>query len=1159
MSRSKHSRKNRGLRLESLERRRLLAGDFVAEPSPDTPAIVSVMSSNAEGEQSANLVEFARELANSGTIFYGAGWCPACTLQKELFEDGGSLLPFIEVTNPDRSLNSIGTQAGLDTFPTWEFPNGSQLKGVQTIETLSQMSGVPIPTNDSPSFKAINDQAVLIGSPLHVPIDAYSPDGSPLTVTTTVADPSLLEATVVSGNRSLRITVEGFGDMVFELFEQRAPNSTGRVIELAESDFYEGITFHRVIDDFVIQAGDPTGTGASGSTLGDFDDDYHPDLQHNREGVLSFAKAGDDTNNSQFFIGEVPLRYLDFNHGVFGQLVEGFDVRDAISNQSTGTFGRPDIDIVIERMEVFQDIENSVVMLKPTGVGTGETTVTFTVTDADGNSYTETVQVEVKQDTANSQPFLAELPEIVHGNQLQLSSIDVEGDPVLYFATSLTNGASAGVDPVSGLVTVVTTSGFQGTVDVQVGVRPGSGVSGNASSDQDTQVVSFVVDGQTLPSSQLVVDLLDSSDSGRFNDDNVTNQAELVFRVDGATDGATVEIVDLNRDVVIGVGVASDSHVQITTLNIAASGEGTYRLAAREIINGQVGEFSTAIMLVYDTTAPDPVVSTATLNAVPNEVFVADVSNASDDIGLIYSLASSPTGASIDPHSGVIRWIPTTEQEGFNPFELLVADPAGNQRLETFAVVVGDQVISNDLVGVELRLTDLSGQPINSIQQGQSFLVNVVGKDLRAVRDGVFSIYADLFFDESLVRATEIIFDGDFTFVQQGEIEDGLINELGAVTNRVTASMQFESLIAKVRMEAIGVGVAQFTSDPADEVNNEVLLFGSNELVTPNLVDYGGTELVIGSGFSSADEQVSVELGEGETLSIESLDGDDIVTVYVRGDNASAEVKLGVGDDRLRLEFGDHNPTIEADGGDGFDTLEFVGSDHDVTLADFAAGLSNLEAIEFGGSGANRLTISANDVIQVTDAANELVVSFGIDDEFNLVGQWTSEGVALVDGQVRHRFTQSDSTLIVISGLAWQNPRDATDVDGNGETEASDALQIINRLIRLGSGVLPLAGEGSLPDRYYDVSGDGRITAIDALHTINELTRRTALAEGEAFTIRQGTQQESEEFILCGNDFGFGADESAKIQDFSILESTSKKMDQAFGEADGLEDFRRYE
>jgi len=92
--------------------------------------------------------------------------------------------------------------------------------------------------------------------------------------------------------------------------------------------------------------------------------------------MMSFAKSSDDTNNSQFFITEVSTRYLDGNHSVFGQVVEGSAVREAISETSTGAADRPDIDVEMTNVSVFNDTENSIVMLRPTGAGTGHVSVT---------------------------------------------------------------------------------------------------------------------------------------------------------------------------------------------------------------------------------------------------------------------------------------------------------------------------------------------------------------------------------------------------------------------------------------------------------------------------------------------------------------------------------------------------------------------------------------------------------------------------------------------------------------------------------------------------------------------------------------------------------------------------------------------------------------
>ena len=206
-------------------------------------------------------------------------------------------------------------------------------------------------------------------------MDGYDPHGSDLTFTITSSNP-LVTPTLLSDSRSIQFDVEGFGDLVFYLFEQRAPRASERMISLSDLNFYDGIAFHRVIDNFVIQAGDPTGSGSGGSELGDFDDQFDVALQHNRTGLLSMAKTVDDTNDSQFFITEVDpgerpnseaiLRRLDFNHGVFGLLVEGEDVREALSDVPT-TSNRPDIPLVMNSVEIFGDQENAVLNIMRRG------------------------------------------------------------------------------------------------------------------------------------------------------------------------------------------------------------------------------------------------------------------------------------------------------------------------------------------------------------------------------------------------------------------------------------------------------------------------------------------------------------------------------------------------------------------------------------------------------------------------------------------------------------------------------------------------------------------------------------------------------------------------------------------------------------------------
>ncbi|MFN2215712.1 MAG: peptidylprolyl isomerase [Anaerolineales bacterium] len=115
------------------------------------------------------------------------------------------------------------------------------------------------------------------------------------------------------------------GDIVIALFADKVPVTVNNFVFLAREGFYDGTIFHRVINEFMAQGGDPTGTGTGGPGYR-FKDELHPDLVHDKPGVLSMANAGPNTNGSQFFITHVPTRWLDRKHSVFGQVIEGMDV-----------------------------------------------------------------------------------------------------------------------------------------------------------------------------------------------------------------------------------------------------------------------------------------------------------------------------------------------------------------------------------------------------------------------------------------------------------------------------------------------------------------------------------------------------------------------------------------------------------------------------------------------------------------------------------------------------------------------------------------------------------------------------------------------------------------------------------------------------------------
>jgi cyclophilin family peptidyl-prolyl cis-trans isomerase len=125
------------------------------------------------------------------------------------------------------------------------------------------------------------------------------------------------------------------GDIHLQLFADKAPATVNNFIFLAQQGFYDGTIFHRVIADFMVQGGDPTGTGTGGPGYR-FGDEFHPSLRHNKPGILSMANAGPRTNGSQFFITHVPTPWLDNKHTIFGQVTQGMDVVLAIPERDPG-------------------------------------------------------------------------------------------------------------------------------------------------------------------------------------------------------------------------------------------------------------------------------------------------------------------------------------------------------------------------------------------------------------------------------------------------------------------------------------------------------------------------------------------------------------------------------------------------------------------------------------------------------------------------------------------------------------------------------------------------------------------------------------------------------------------------------------------------------
>ena len=152
-------------------------------------------------------------------------------------------------------------------------------------------------------------------------------------------------------NPIVTITMENGDVMKAELYPEIAPNTVNNFISLIQKGFYNGVIFHRVIKNFMLQGGDPDGTGMGGPGY-TIKDEFHKDLRHDSEGILSMANAGPNTGGSQFFITLAATPWLDGHHAVFGKVVKGMDVVREIGHTKTGAQDRPVHDVVINSIKI---------------------------------------------------------------------------------------------------------------------------------------------------------------------------------------------------------------------------------------------------------------------------------------------------------------------------------------------------------------------------------------------------------------------------------------------------------------------------------------------------------------------------------------------------------------------------------------------------------------------------------------------------------------------------------------------------------------------------------------------------------------------------------------------------------------------------------------
>jgi cyclophilin family peptidyl-prolyl cis-trans isomerase len=569
----------------------------------------------------------------------------------------------------------------------------------------------------SVTLPSIASQTVLAGAPLNIPL-AVSGTSESVSYTVSVNNANLT-ATVPTGNSFLKLHVHSAqtsgtidGDLIFELYDDLAPKTVANLKNLINQtpNFYENLSFHRIIKDFMIQGGDPKGDGTGGPNY-KFDDEFDSQLQFTGSGILAMANSGDDTNGSQFFITTEATRWLDFNYNIFGQLVKGADILAALesvpvhkasSSSSDEKPSIPDVAVTITSATIITDNQDGVLRLSALNGTTGTAMVTVTAKDITTNETSvQQFSVTIAADTTNDPPFLNSINPIQTTVNTPVNftipATDVEGDSIYYNATvsPANSNITLTVNHTTGAVTLTPSSSLApGVYSIQI-----TAAASSTSTSYDTQLVPVYIN----PAAPTTITLLAASDSGSSSSDKLTNLDNttgktLQFQVDGVISGATVQLFS-DGTTLIGSAVASGTSVTITTNGTVGLTDGTHAITAKQLLTNKtvsVGNLKTttdltspasaALTITIDTAGPifnfTPIKKASIGYAYNCPVSVSNETANS----VVYKLTSWPTGMTMDPSSGLINWTPPTSQTSPVSVTIEASDKAGNSSTKTFSI-----------------------------------------------------------------------------------------------------------------------------------------------------------------------------------------------------------------------------------------------------------------------------------------------------------------------------------------------------------------------------------------------------------------------------------------------------------------------------------------
>lgn len=429
------------------------------------------------------------------------------------------------------------------------------------IETLEDRTVMTV------TLGSITPVPVLTGKSTYIPVIATDTRGLPLTYSVTSANDNI-NANIITSGRLVVMNVSGkdaagaafTGNIVLKLFEDKAPLTTARFISnVTNPNFnFNGLIFHRVIKGFVAQGGDPNGDGTGGFG-GNFDDEFNASLTFNSFGLLAMANAGDDDNESQFFITDTASsasfpQHLNFNHNIFGQIVDGLDIFQKIMNTPV-TNDKPNTNVTINQAYVINSNKYAILELTSDGTFTGSGNIVITAQNSRKETNSQTVSITVQPDAVNGtptndRPFLniANLGDTQISKNTALTfdvtATDLENDDLTFVVRKADFSVLTAADHVSvsitklsntsARITITPDTDFTGLVNLRFGVTQ---VANNPQlADFDTQHFDLLVTENPL--SPTALQLVAGSN---VNPGNVVTNDTPTIELKAPT-GATVTI-----------------------------------------------------------------------------------------------------------------------------------------------------------------------------------------------------------------------------------------------------------------------------------------------------------------------------------------------------------------------------------------------------------------------------------------------------------------------------------------------------------------------------------------------------------------------------------------------------------------------------------------